>query len=1264
MSLTHNDPHNEQGFKAGEVGGAQANGREHESVAKLVGVIEENRKRWKLIVILEALGLGVSVTLGYLWLVFIIDHTVHLPQLARVVTLGVFVACVGWLAVSLVRRWRMFDMTVDQVALAIEKRMPGGLGNRLINALQLAREAGGQAARHVVEENLAALESVRLKQARAMRPALARLAVAGAVMCVGFGMWLANNAAFNASAARMFDPMGNHDPAYRTRLSVLPGNTQARSGQSVTVTITVEGKVPKEVEISQAAGEKRVAHLLVIDPAMVTAGKENKAVVQFTLSGLTQTTQYRVSAGDHQSEVYTIKVPQAAQVQGFASTVIAPAYTGLEKKVVEASTGDLEVIEGSHVEMVVTACGTPSGLKLRHAEPGTVRDVPGKRIDVARFGLDFAVVNDVSYQIVLATPEGERETARYVMRAIVDQPARAELVFEQGMPGMDSGQKFGWRVKASDDLGLAQVGLFARAASVGQVVVAAGDALKVEGQEWQMVRAWPVGDGVKQGTFDHNAALAELGFVDGQEVELVPAAGDRKPGRAGAWTAGEPVTVTLGGAAAALEVEYERMLRVEARLAAHLKAQEALYVKTMAARKVLDAEGSERKDSEAWKARLTEVTAGLAREEAAFGREVVMSVRMMPQSAQHMGASLGMINDTDVRAGVQGMEAVAGMDGPQRSLAAYNEALSAMSRSRASLEEIHGAFVKFRQGWEERNMVGMVRYLAERQGGLAEESGGLMEGVGMDAGRMMAAMKTRQGHVASLTGLVAKGLAGVAERGSVPDEEGALKTRKEVIAAYKAGAARLASAELGGYFQAASTAIDGRYFPGAKEAQGKAAMVLAQTYQAIKNAHAGQAQVAGVVESGAVKQPEGVALKEGFEDVGVKGAEIETQNVVMKEKPAEQVAMVHPAGGVAKNDYKMTDAEMKGLNAPGDKTMQQASIMKLGEKPTHEVLFPNQSDQKPNQVPVDPQTMAEDVKGPILKEEPSADEGFASLTLETNTRLNEPGEIGKLSEDLSSNAAGAPTGNNQPPKTEVNGTSQDGTKDSRSNGNNVGKFADDRRGLDKPQEGSQSTRRFPGELERQRVTGKDVDPAVGTMGKRVVGEDRNNYAESGSGDWKKEMAENMVGPQKVERRVESEKAGSRFDPAAMKRMYVDLEKVSPQEREKLAQLVQTVKMLRTIQKKVGPVAMEHALSEDSLGELEVKLTDLLHAQEDSDFKTVVRVKGRGEGAFVALGGGTMFQASPGRRQRVGENVLDEPSWAVLPGYEGAAEVYYRSLAEK
>src|SRR5207245_107098 len=144
----------------------------------------------KTVIVLEALGLAVAVPLAYLWLVFYLDHRVHLPVLGRLPAGLGFLAGLGWAVVHLARRWRNVRLSEDQVALAMERRTSGEVHNRLINAVQIARTA--HAARPdlneaLVEENYEHLQQLHLEQAAQFRPAVLRLTLAGLLVALGLG---------------------------------------------------------------------------------------------------------------------------------------------------------------------------------------------------------------------------------------------------------------------------------------------------------------------------------------------------------------------------------------------------------------------------------------------------------------------------------------------------------------------------------------------------------------------------------------------------------------------------------------------------------------------------------------------------------------------------------------------------------------------------------------------------------------------------------------------------------------------------------------------------------------------------------------------------------------------------------------------------------------------------------------------------------------------------------------------------------------------
>src|SRR5437868_246993 len=109
------------------------------SVARFQDLVQQNSRRWKAVILLEAAGLALAAPLAYLWLVFFLDNRVHLPLTGRLVASLGFLIGVGVALGHFARRWRSIHLTEDQVALAIE-RSSGAIENRLINAVQLARE--------------------------------------------------------------------------------------------------------------------------------------------------------------------------------------------------------------------------------------------------------------------------------------------------------------------------------------------------------------------------------------------------------------------------------------------------------------------------------------------------------------------------------------------------------------------------------------------------------------------------------------------------------------------------------------------------------------------------------------------------------------------------------------------------------------------------------------------------------------------------------------------------------------------------------------------------------------------------------------------------------------------------------------------------------------------------------------------------------------------------------------------------------------------
>ena len=104
-------------------------------------LVESQRVRWQRWNLLEAVGWTLSALWAYFLLAVLLDNLVHLPMWGRFATAGGLCAVFVWFGRQLARRWKERHATEDEIALAMERRCAGNVQNRLINALQLSREA-------------------------------------------------------------------------------------------------------------------------------------------------------------------------------------------------------------------------------------------------------------------------------------------------------------------------------------------------------------------------------------------------------------------------------------------------------------------------------------------------------------------------------------------------------------------------------------------------------------------------------------------------------------------------------------------------------------------------------------------------------------------------------------------------------------------------------------------------------------------------------------------------------------------------------------------------------------------------------------------------------------------------------------------------------------------------------------------------------------------------------------------------------------------
>lgn len=1245
-----------------------------ELLRELQQLVQRNTRRWKLLLALEMLAVLVAAPLAYLWVVFSLDILVHLPRWGRVATSALFFAVLAALGRWLWRRWQAVRLTEDQVALAIEQQSPG-TSNRLINSLQISRESSGGATDYapaVLRENYASLQTLHLQQAAKLRPAMVRLSLAGLMLVIGVCFYAFKQQHFTNAASRIFQPFAQIAPLYRTLLAVEPGDVQAVPGSTVRVRVRITGERPARLAVRQVIGETSTVVQVPVPPGAMT--------VDYTFPNLQRSLTYTVTGGDFTTPVHTIEVPLPPQVNLVRATLQLPGYTRLAPQKIETSGGDLEALHGTRAALTFVL-DQPADEAVLWLEAGlgkgatnaAPRQVALRRLSPTEFSGELTFAEVAAYHVrVQRGKQAPGPSLRYGLRVLPDQPPQLALSGLDKQTEVQLGSVLPLKLVASDDYGLTEVGLFAR-----QVITAAAPAkgstnAPPNDAGWQVVTAWPpTGEGGarpsppaaaasapasgapeaaaphlgREFKSDFSLVISALGAVEGDRVEIALRARDADPAKAGAWTTGESYTLLIGGEGTIFQVLYEQILQSEADLKQLIKRQQQGVPLAASWMQKFDPASGLRWDDAKNLDTLANAMRDGAKAQEQLRQTAGATARNFVSAVGTLRFSLGMLADTEMVRLTRIFESVAAQDTPPAKRAALAEARFTAERTIASLNEMFGQYVAFRQNWELANMTPFLKMLADRELALRDESAA-------QAGRPAALLATksaaaRQAKVLALAGLAQTALAGVGERVTPVD------------------------APLGQAFTAAAVALDSG---GAKSAMQQAVAELAPGRWA--TAAAAQTKAANALADihAKLKQAGAEALARAMKEGELKAAQLAAQQALEKMMPGSGDKLVNFRQDLANLSDVVQMRETTATGKPGEKDKERGSqpaippdlgsklrtqesdvrpdlsTMFLGTRAEKTAKIPGLEGLQPNQItaPLVPDKI-EDLVGKLLEEADEMEEKFDTLALNSGLVAADPGEVAKMGGRLNSNAASATTGNKKPPTANVGGMSGTGRQGARSYGKVAGSESPNMRGRDKVQEGQFEAPDQEGVLKEKKTDDMQKDQSTGIGGKRVESDD-TKFSLANKGEWQDKFADRMQKPQAVNHIVERQ--GKPLDP-----------KVAALLRDMDGDQKQLIERANALRKELKNLYLPTDHLDDLIAQLNQNLEKLRETPTAETFRTQQELLDRLRAeARVFQRAGTGFQPSLPRHQQVRGRILDGPAAPVLPRYDQVVKEYYRRLA--
>lgn len=1245
----------------------ESSGSAFQVAEELRQVVRRSNRRWKRLILLETIAWLIAAPLGYLWVVFLLDNILHLPVIGRVLAIAFFsLILIGFLAHCL-RQWRQARFTDDQVALAIERRTAVPMENRLINLIQLSRDTGSQPlSQAAVAENYRHLQRIRLEQAARSFPALLYSGIALLLVMIGVMFWAFQREQFTNAATRIFLPFARVAPVYRTLLDVQPGDIRIKQGEDVTIRVRIEGNIPAALAIFRQINDRRTS-----EEIPVPKGADQ---ISYTFKAVAQSFDYAVRGGDYVSPFYTIEIPVPCELKRLESVLHYPAYIRQPDRKQENTAGDLEALAGTRADlrfifsqpiaeaaMLVEIPPIPAGDASVTNPAANLRRIPLTLVSATEFSGALTFQDLSGYRLEMVAPgQPANRSRKYDLRVLADLPPDLQLSGIDAQTEMAADSAIPVTIIARDDYGLTEAGIFFRAvtSSSGPVAAEPADAsatASVQSEStnaWQALQAWPVANQAL--LFQTNLTLSAqaLNIAEGDTVELAARGRDNDPLKKGQWTAGPSLSVTIGGAGTALQRIYEQILQTEADLRAVIQSHEKEVERDGQWVRKLDPDSGLRWDDKKNNDELAAAMREQARSQAELREKSSGIARRMVEEAGDLRLAVGMLADTEMIRAVRMFESVAGKDAPREKRSVLADARLTQERIIRSLREMLDQYILFRQDWELSNMVPFVKMLAERQQRMVGESGayaGLPPAAAPDAALRKGANR-RQLKLLKLAGLAQTAFAGIGGR--------VTQLNPALAKAFTGAAADFDAAGAGvkpTMRKAADCLEGGQWVEAATNQQSAVTALVAIHARLIKvQADAVQqalAEVKNLAAESAEAQKEIARLQAGTNQNALlfNPDQADLGEVIRMQKMAEELKKKKQTRGQdGKFDYLFGNA--RDSNFSSRPTNTDFSILSLATNPSGQVSSPNFSDRAPNSAKIDPITEKfQDLVGDLLEEADDLREKYETYNVSLPGQGVEKGDIGKQAGDLNAINAAAATGNMKPPTQNIGGASRSGRQGARAHGTVIGDESVNRRGRDEVQEGQESVADQAGKLKETKSGDVQKDASTGVGGKEVDTEE-SSFSEKNAGEWKDDMVSRLKAPKDKNKIVERQ--GKALHPQVAEMMR-DL--TSTQE--------QMIERIKAIKKQLDNLYLPTDHLDEMAAELDANLERLRQSPDAEIFRMQMETLDKLKGAIVVFNRpASDFQPSLAQPQAVRGQILDEPPWPTMPGYEEAVKHYYENLA--
>ena len=251
----------------------------------------------------------------------------------------------------------------------------------------------------------------------------------------------------NAAAFRLINFNQEFIPPPKYSFKIHPGNTQLTKGDDLTISIKVDGPVPKDLSIGTKEEDQTKFEFQNLK-------RDSLGFYNYDMKSVRSSFKYFAKADNISSKEFTVKVVDPPIIKTLDETIISPAYSRLPV-VEQKDNGNVTALPGSNVNIKISSTKELKTAKLIFGD-STVVNLKTEENNASG---NFRIKKDNSYQIIITDSNENKNISpiTYSVKTLQDSYPSITLISPDDNVNLPVDNRINLLSKISDDYGFSKM---------------------------------------------------------------------------------------------------------------------------------------------------------------------------------------------------------------------------------------------------------------------------------------------------------------------------------------------------------------------------------------------------------------------------------------------------------------------------------------------------------------------------------------------------------------------------------------------------------------------------------------------------------------------------------------------------------------------------------------------------------------------------------------------------------------------------------------